>query len=90
MSDQKDQNPIITINQTHAIKTRGLYIFNPSFHCGLYCRAVYNAERSIFHDSFFTSNLYKEAIQVFVGYYCDWKCNKQNNKFTSSKNKCKT
>ena len=38
--------------------------FYPIFHCGLYCRAVYNAERLIFHDSFLSSNLYKEAIQV--------------------------
>ena len=26
--------------RTRAIKTRGLYIFYPIFHCGLYCRAV--------------------------------------------------
>ena len=26
--------------RTHAIITRGLYIFYPIFHCGLYCRAV--------------------------------------------------
>ena len=35
---------------TRAIITWGLYIFNPSFHGSLYCRAVYNAERLIFHD----------------------------------------
>ena len=38
---------------TYAIITRGLYIFYPSFHCGLYCREAYNAEWLIFHDSFF-------------------------------------
>ena len=26
--------------QTHAIINRGLYIFYPIFHCGLYCRGV--------------------------------------------------
>ena len=28
------------IYRTRAIITRGLYIFYPIFHCGLYCRAV--------------------------------------------------
>ena len=42
--------------------SRGLYIFYPIFYCGLYCRAVYNAEQLIFHD-FFSSNLYKGAIK---------------------------
>ena len=43
-----------------AIISRGLFIFYP----GLYCRAVYNADRLIFHHSFFSSNLYKNAIQL--------------------------
>ena len=44
---------------TRTIIIWGLYIFYPIFHC----RAVYNAERLIFHDSFL-SNLYtKEAIE---------------------------
>ena len=30
----------IHIYRTRAIITRGLYIFYPIFHCGLYCRAV--------------------------------------------------
>ena len=38
--------------RTRAIITHSLYIFYPIFHCGLYCRAVYNAEQLIFHDSF--------------------------------------
>ena len=29
-----------TIYRTRAIISRGLYIFYPIFHCGLYCRAV--------------------------------------------------
>ena len=39
---------------TRDIISHGLHIFYPIFHCGLYCRAVYNAERLIFHDSFLT------------------------------------
>ena len=39
--------------RTRAIISRGLYIFYPIFHYGLYCRAVYNAERLLFRDSFF-------------------------------------
>ena len=37
--------------RTLTIITHGLHIFYPIFHCGLYCRAVYNAERLIFHDT---------------------------------------
>ena len=44
-----------------AIITRGLDIFYPIFHWALYCRAVYNAERLIFHD-FFSSHFLKDAI----------------------------
>ena len=34
-------NPIWKLNyRTRAIINRGLYIFYPIFHCGLYCRAV--------------------------------------------------
>ena len=47
-----------------AIISRGLYIFYPIFHCGLYCRAVYNAERSIFHDSFFIQVATKNRIDT--------------------------
>ena len=36
--------------RTRVIITCGLYIFYP---CGLYCRAVYNADQLLFHDSFF-------------------------------------
>ena len=32
--------PSATIYRTRAIITRGLYIFYPIFHRGLYCRAV--------------------------------------------------
>ena len=49
--------------RTRTIITCGLYILYPIFHCGLYCRAVYNAEQLIFHD-FFSSNFFKDAIQV--------------------------
>jgi hypothetical protein len=42
-----------------------LAYFDPIFHCGLYCRAVYNAERLLFHS--FSSNL-KQKIEydIFV------------------------
>ena len=50
------------IYQTHAIINRRLYIFYPIFHCGLYCRAVYNAERLIFHGSFFSKSRQKNGI----------------------------
>ena len=39
--------------RTRAIITRGLYLFNLIFHCGLYCRAVYIAERLVFSSIFF-------------------------------------
>ena len=51
--------------RTRAIISRGLYNFYPIFHCGLYCRAVYNAEWLIFHDSFFTT---KNRISYFFAY----------------------
>ena len=35
------------IYRTRAIITRGLYFFYPIFHCGLYLRAVYTAERLV-------------------------------------------
>jgi hypothetical protein len=41
------------IYRTRAIITRGLYFFYPVFHCGLYLRAVYTAERLIFTWIFF-------------------------------------
>ena len=53
---------IIAVNEkanyrTHAIITRGFYTFYPIFHCGLYCRAVYDAEWLIIHYSFISSKL---------------------------------
>ena len=36
-----------SIYRTRAIITRGLYLFYPIFHCGLYLRAVYTAERLV-------------------------------------------
>ena len=36
---------LTAIYRTRAIITRGLYFFYPIFHCGLYFRAVYTAER---------------------------------------------
>ena len=47
---------------TCAIITRGLYIFYSIFQCGLYCRAVYNAERLIFHDSFFAKEQNRHSV----------------------------
>ena len=35
------------IYRTRAIITRGLYLFYSIFHCGLYSRAVYTAERLV-------------------------------------------
>ena len=34
-----------------------MHVFYPIFHCGLYCREVFNPdpERLIFHDSFFAT-----------------------------------
>ena len=49
--------------RTRAIISRGLYFFYPIFHCGYYCREACTAERLIFHNYFFPSNLYKNAIQ---------------------------
>ena len=37
-----------SVYRTRAIITRGLYLFYPIFHCGLYCRAVYIVERLVF------------------------------------------
>ena len=42
-----------SIYRTHAIISRGLYIFYLIFHCGLYWRVIHNAKRLLFHDSFF-------------------------------------
>ena len=39
--------------RTRAIITRGLYLFYPIFHCGLYFRAGYIAERFELHRNFF-------------------------------------
>ena len=36
------------IYRTRVIITRGLYLFYPIFHCGLYLRAVFTAERLVF------------------------------------------
>ena len=57
-------NPLlIQIYHTRAIITRGLYILYPIFHCGLYYRAAYNAERLSFHDFFFSYNIYTKTEQ---------------------------
>ena len=48
---------------TSAIITRGLYIFHPIFHCGLYSRAVYNAEQLTFHGCCFSSNQVSKKIE---------------------------
>ena len=37
---------------TRSIITLDLFIFYPIFHCGLNCRAAYNAKWLVFHDSF--------------------------------------
>ena len=55
-----------SIYRTHAIISRGLYIFYLIFHCGLYLRVVYNAKRLLFHDSFFSSDLYEDTIPKVV------------------------
>ena len=39
--------------RTRAIITRGLYLFYPIFHCGLYLREVYIAERLVITWFFF-------------------------------------
>jgi hypothetical protein len=39
--------------RTRAIITRGLYLFYPIFHCGLYLRAVCTAERLVITGIFF-------------------------------------
>ena len=39
--------------RTRPIITRGLYLFYPIFHCGLYLRAVYTAERLVITWIFF-------------------------------------
>ena len=39
--------------RTRAIITRGLYLFYPIFHCGLYFRAGYIAERFELQGNFF-------------------------------------
>ena len=40
MASSKNKLYIYSTYRTRAIITRGLYIFYPIFHCGLYCRAV--------------------------------------------------
>ena len=69
-----------------AVITHGLYIFNPIFHCGLYCRAAYNIEQLLFHDSFFfrltliLRQNKKQKTLLFVAYvlhycgYCGLQC----------------
>ena len=51
-----------------AIISRSLYFFHPIFHCSLYCRAVYNAEWLILHDSFFSSQNKKWNSALFLLY----------------------
>ena len=57
--------------RTRAIITRGLYFFYPIFHCGLYSRAVYAAERLVLPDSFFICSL--TALQIHT-VEVQWKC----------------
>merc|ERR1719189_2851947 len=52
---------------TRAIITRGLYVFYPIFQRGLYCRAVYDEEQLIFHDSFFFMQV--ATKNRIVGYF---------------------
>ena len=35
------------------LQAEACIFFYPMFHCSFYCRAVYNAERLLFRDSFF-------------------------------------
>ena len=37
---------------TYALHYYQPQLFSTPFHCGLYCRAVYNAERLIFHSAY--------------------------------------
>ena len=45
--------PWSLIYRTRAIITRGLYLFYLIFHCGLYSREVYIAERFVLQGNFF-------------------------------------
>ena len=46
--DLKFPTGMICKYRTRAIITRGLYLFHPIFHCGLYLREVYIVERLVF------------------------------------------
>ena len=53
--------------RTRAIITRGLYLFYPIFHCGLYCRAVYIAARLVYSGIFFfISTLFYFGVVYFT------------------------
>ena len=51
--DLKFPTGMICKYRTRAIITRGLYLFHPIFHCGLYLREVYTAERLVISWIFF-------------------------------------
>ena len=57
--------------RTRAIITRGLYLFYPIFHCGLYLRAVYTAERLVITWFFFSSKVTTKKSEI------DWKLSKK-------------
>ena len=63
----------LKIEPTHAIISRGLYIFNPIFHCDLYCRAAniqgtYELNKGILQFLSLKSAVYKqEGFQIKSG-----------------------
>ena len=62
--------------RTRAIITRGLYLFYPIFHCGLYSRAVYTAERLVITWFFF--HLVSTKNRTFVFFCFMIVCQTQN------------
>ena len=59
-------NRAFTNYHTRAIISRNLFIFYPIFNCGLHFRAVYNAERSIFRDSFFATKTRTDTASLLL------------------------
>ena len=53
---------------TIATISRGLYIFYPIFHCGLYRRVVYNEEQLICHDSLFATKNRTDTASLSLFY----------------------
>ena len=51
--------------RTRAIITRGLYLFYPIFHCGLYLRAGYIAERFELQRNFFESQN-RDSLKILL------------------------